>query len=450
MKQPSKTQSTAFDRVFWIVLDGVGAGELPDAPDFGDQGSNTLGNLAKRLPGVRGHTLRLPNLQRWGIGNITPIDGVPPLTGSEGQGSWGKATEKSRGKDTTSGHWEMAGLVIEKEFATFPHGFSQEILDRWCQENDLPGVLGNTTASGTDIIDQLGPEHIRTGKPIVYTSADSVWQVAAHETHFGLDRLLKICKSARVLCDELQISRVIARPFIGDRPTQGPGSELPGKPFLRTYNRKDYAQLPPAPTILDALAAKQIPTLGIGKISNIFAGQGVPENIDTQGNTDGIRVLLEQAKTRKNGLIFVNLIDFDMLYGHRRDVKGFAAALEEFDAALPEFQASLTDRDLVILASDHGNDPTYRGTDHTREYIPLIAFTPARKQPGSGPLGIRDSFADVGATVLDALMGPSEAQRHCPAGRSFLPEVLTSPPGTGADPKALAGALTGALTGALK
>jgi phosphopentomutase len=318
----------------------------------------------------------------------------------------------------------MAGLVIDKEFATFPQGFSQEILDRWCRENDLPGVLGNCTASGTEIIDRLGLEHIRTGKPIVYTSADSVWQVAAHETHFGLERLLKVCKSARVLCDELQIGRVIARPFIGDRPTQGPGSEAPGAPFKRTYNRKDYAQLPPAPTILDTLEKNQVPTLGIGKISNIFAGQGVPENIDTQGNTDGIRVLLEEAKKRRKGLIFVNLIDFDMLYGHRRDVRGFAEALEEFDAALPAFEASLTERDLVILASDHGNDPTYRGTDHTREYIPLLAFSKAQPARGAAVLGTRESFADVGATVLDALLGAACAERECPAGQSFLPELL--------------------------
>jgi phosphopentomutase len=308
----------------------------------------------------------------------------------------------------------MAGIVIKKSFATFPAGFPQDIINRWTKENNLPGVLGNKTASGTEIIEELGLEHIRTGKPILYTSADSVWQVAAHEETFGLDRLYSVCKSARKICDEMQISRVIARPFIGN-PTQG-------KPFQRTYNRKDYAQSPSSDTYLDILCQAKIPTLGIGKISNIYAGKGIQSNIDTHGNTDGIKTLLEQMNVVSSGLIFCNLIDFDMLYGHRRDVLGFGKALEEFDLALPEIQKRLTPQDLVILTADHGNDPTYPGTDHTREYIPLLAFSPAQKTAGVVDIGTRTSFADVGATVVHALLGEVPSPTGL-AGKSFLSEL---------------------------
>jgi phosphopentomutase len=391
----------AFDRVIWIVLDGVGAGELPDAAQYGDAGSNTLGNLARR------RAVKLPNLETWGLGNITAIPGVAPRPAGKGEGAFGRAVELSNGKDTTSGHWEMAGLVVRKPFATYPTGFPKEIVDRWVRENGLPGVLGNKAASGTEIIAELGDEHVRTGKPILYTSADSVWQVAAHETAFGLERLYSVCKSARKIADELQLGRVIARPFVGP-------------PYKRTYHRKDYAQLPFAPTFLDALVDEGVPTLGIGKISNIYAGRGITANIDTEGNTDGIRVLLEQMKATRRGLIFCNLIDFDMLYGHRRDVEGFARALEEFDAAVPALKAAMGPRDLLVIASDHGNDPTYKGTDHTREYIPLLAYTPAQKAPGPVDLGTRPSFGDVGATVADALLG-EKAPKGGLAGESFLP-----------------------------
>ncbi len=409
----------AFQRVIWIVLDGVGAGELPDSATYGDLGSNTLGNLGREFAKKTGRTLQLPHLQAWGLGNITSIVGVPPSQGGPTQAAFGKACELSAGKDTTSGHWEMAGLVVKKPFVTFPNGFSQEIVDRWVRENHLPGILGNCSASGTTILEELGAEHIKTGKPILYTSADSVWQVAAHEEFFGLEKLYKICKSARVLCDELQIGRVIARPFIGN-PEQG-------KPFQRTYNRKDYAQLPPSETYLDHLTRAGIPTLGVGKISNIYAAQGIQRNIDTQGNTDGIRVLIEQMKTVSHGLIFCNLIDFDMLYGHRRDVVGFGHALEEFDRALPEIQSSTHPGDLVIIASDHGNDPTYRGTDHTREYIPLLAYTPSNTGLSSLPipLGTRSSFGDVGATVSHALLGATIQDPQL-TGTSFL-NLLSAP-----------------------
>lgn len=413
MKAKNGFNKNSFDRVILIILDGVGAGELPDARVYGDHGSNTLGNLSRKYKESAGRTLTLPNLTAWGLGNITPIEGISVRTEGTGEGAFGRAVEKSKGKDTTSGHWEMAGLVVNQAFRTFPDGFSKEILDRWVAENNLPGILGNKAASGTEIIVELGEEHLRTGKPIVYTSADSVWQVAAHEEAFGLDRLYSICKSARKICDELQIGRVIARPFIGD-PTHG-------VPFKRTYHRKDYSQLPPMHTYLDLLRDAGVHTLGIGKISNIYAGQGIEDNIDTAGNTDGIKVLLEQLKAKKSGLIFCNLIDFDMLYGHRRDVPGFAGALEEFDRAIPKLKKLLTPQDLVLISADHGNDPTFHGTDHTREYIPILAYSPAQK---SGPvdLGVRGSFADIGATAVHALTGTPPASETL-AGTSFLKEM---------------------------
>lgn len=405
-----------FDRVIWVVLDGVGAGALPDAAVYGDPGANTLGNLSRALKAQFSRSLELPHLSRMGLGNLTSIEGVPPCPSGGGTGAFGRATELSCGKDTTSGHWEMAGIVVTTPFKVFPNGFPDEVVQRWINENQLPGVLGNCAASGTEIIERLGQEHLRTGKPILYTSADSVWQVAAHEGAFGLDRLYSICKSARRICDELQISRVIARPFVGD-----PGK---GEPFKRTYHRKDLAQPPYRATGLDLLRDKGVPTLGIGKISSIYAGQGIAESIDTAGNTDGIRVLLERIRAVSSGLIYCNLIDFDMLYGHRRDVEGFARALEEFDRAIPAIQSTMTERDLLVIASDHGNDPTYRGTDHTREYIPVLAYTPAQKRPGPVDLGIRSSFGDVGATVAQALLGSSEWSSHGLSGRSFLEEIL--------------------------
>jgi phosphopentomutase len=386
-----------FNRVIWIVLDGVGAGEMPDACSYGDGGSDTLGNLSRAFQASAGRPLKLPHLGRLGLGNLTRMEGIAPTLAGHGLGAAGRAAELSRAKDTTSGHWEMAGLVVSTPFKVYPNGFSEEVLDRWVRENNLPGYLGNKPASGTEIIEELGAEHMRSGKPIVYTSGDSVWQIAAHETAFGLDRLYAISKSARKICDELAIGRVIARPFVGD-PTQG-------MPFKRTYNRKDLAQPPFAETYLDHLVAQKVPTLGIGKISSIYAGHGIDENIDTAGNTDGMRVLFEQLDARKSGLIFCNLIDFDMLYGHRRDVPGFAQALEEFDALLPSLQAKMNEGDLLLLTADHGNDPTYRGSDHTREYIPLIAYAPAQTKPGPVDLGIRRSFGDVGATVVHALTG---------------------------------------------
>ncbi len=394
-------------RVFWIVLDGVGVGESPDAREFGDAGANTLSNLSRAILKKRGTPLVIPNLMKLGIHLVTPVEGAP--LPSRILGAYGKAQEESQGKDTTSGHWEMAGLPVREAFPVYENGFPAHLVDHWVRENGLPGVLGNCAASGTEILEKLGPEHMATGKPILYTSADSVWQVAAHEETFGLERLYQICKSARTLVDGINLGRVIARPFVGD--------PKKGIPFQRTYNRKDYSMLPSAPTVLDALSAQSIPVLGVGKISNIFAGRGVPENIDTAGNTDALRVMKECLRNRETGLIFVNLIDFDMLYGHRRDVSGFASALEEFDQSLGEFFSECVPGDLVLLTADHGNDPTFPGTDHTREFVPVLAFTPGGT--GEVDLGIRKTFADLGATVHHALTGAPH-----PCGKSFLAELL--------------------------
>lgn len=392
------------DRVIWVVLDGVGCGAMPDAVAYGDDHTaHTLVNTSKFAP------LNVPNLSALGLTQIAPVlttEAFPAI-----RGAYGRAAEVSHGKDTTSGHWEMVGLPVTHAFQTFPKGFPDSIIEEWVRENKLPGVLGNTVASGTEIIDQLGPEHLKTLKPILYTSADSVWQVAAHEEAFGLKRLYSICESARKICDRLNISRVIARPFTGNPEA--------GTPFVRTYNRKDYATPPSKPTALDVLISQQIPVLGIGKISNIFAGHGVPENIDTHGNTNGIEVLEQAIQSDRKGLIFCNLIDFDMLYGHRRDPKGFHAALQEFDVSLGKIRRTLKPNDLLMITADHGNDPTYPGTDHTREFIPILCDSP--QFSGFRSLGDRTSFADLGQTVLEALLKQAPRQSEV-FGRSFYKE----------------------------
>jgi phosphopentomutase len=389
-------------RAILIILDGVGCGALPDADQYGDPGADTLGHISSAYP-----SLRLPNLARWGIGHLTSMATVPALPLNQCTASFGRCAELSNGKDTTSGHWEMTGVVVEKPFATFPNGFSKEIVDRWVKENGLPGILGNKTASGTEIIKELGEEHVRTGKPILYTSADSVWQIAAHEEAFGLDRLYAISKSARKICDELQISRVIARPFVGNNAAD----------FKRTHHRKDYSQTPPKKTMMEAILDAGLTTVGIGKIWNIFNGRGIKESLETEDNADGLKTLSRALGEYNTGFLFVNLIDFDMLYGHRRDVPGFAKSLEEFDRYIPELEKQLTPDDLVLVSADHGNDPTYRGTDHTREYVPLLAY---RKGTKARDLGIRGSFADIGQTIVHALTGKDNA---LPVGRSFYREL---------------------------
>ena len=399
----------AFERVILVVLDGVGAGAAPDAHLFGDEGSDTLGHVAQWCQDQRKSPLSIPNLMQLGAGKITHLPGVSQP--EKIIGAYGRALEQSAGKDTSSGHWEMVGLVIRKAFPTYPNGFPTEVLDQWVERCQLPGYLANKPASGTEIIAELGEEHMKTGKPIVYTSADSVWQIAAHEESFGLERLYEVSKEARKICDELQVGRVIARPFIGDHASS----------FKRTYNRKDYSLLPPASSYLNELEGHGIEVLGVGKITNIFADQGVTKNIDTQGNTHGLKVLEEQMQAQPQGLIFCNLIDFDMLYGHRRDPKGFAEAPEEADSSIGRIMRSMKDSDLLILCADHGNDPTFRGTDHTREAIPFLSYTPKSQKPVD--LGDRDGFSDIGATVLEALTGSTQAADHL-GGTSILGDLL--------------------------
>ena len=381
-----------------IVIDSCGAGELPDAVAYGDAGANTLANCARKVGG-----LRLPNLQAWGLGNVTAIPGCPPAASP--RAGFGKMAEQSQGKDTTTGHWEMMGVVLQKGFTTFPQGFPAELMEAWLRDSGAPGYLGNKTASGTVILDELGEEHLRTGKPIVYTSADSVFQIAAHEQKVPLQTLYRWCEAARSIGKPYGLARVIARPFVGD----GAGR------FKRTYNRRDFSQPPPKGTVLDRLAAKGVRVVGVGKIPDIYDGQGIAESVHTEGNADGLRKTAEMLRTLAPGFLFVNLVDTDMLYGHRRDPDGYARALVEIDAALPSIAAGLRDDDVLVLTADHGNDPTFPGSDHTREYVPLIAWSPRRT--AGADLGVRDSFADLGATVAE-YFGVA-----APLGKSFLQAV---------------------------
>ena len=320
--------------------------------------------------------------------------------------AFGRCLERSPGKDTSTGHWEMMGCPLDQAFPVFAEGFGPEILDPFIERSGLDGVLGNKAASGTEILDELGAEHVATGKPIVYTSADSVFQVACHEEHFGLERLYEICRTARELLDPLGVGRVIARPFIGE-----------DGDWQRTYNRRDFSMLPPTDTALDRIAAAGQPVVGVGKIEDIYAGQGVTESIHTEGNTDGMARFTERARTLDEGLLFINLVDFDMLYGHRRDAAGYARALEVFDQELVRFEESLRPGDLVLLTADHGNDPTFMdGTDHTREYVPVLAYGPDLAV--GVDLGTRATFADIGATVEEHLgLDPAGP------GASFLSEL---------------------------
>jgi phosphopentomutase len=386
-----------FHRAVILIADGVGCGGAPDAAAYGDAGADTLGNIARSVAG-----LRLPNLEALGLGALTAIAGVPPTASP--RGAWGAMREASSGKDTITGHWEMAGLVTEEAMPTFPQGFPPAITDalRAASGRDL---LGNRTASGTTIIDELGPQHLATGALILYTSADSVLQIAAHEQIVPLDELYRICEAARVIADRHRIGRVIARPFVG-----APGA------FRRTYNRRDYSLVPPAPTLLDHLVDAGREVVGIGKISDIFAGRGLTRSLHSEGNADGLRLTLEALSTLGRGLLFVNLVDFDMLYGHRNDVPGFARALGELDAWLPAFEAALAPGDVAFLTADHGNDPTTPGTDHTRERVPLLAFGPGVRPV---PLGTRSSFCDLGQTIA-AVLGAAPLAH----GESFLDAIV--------------------------
>ncbi len=390
----------AVRRVFILVLDSLGVGELPDAVRFGDQGAHTLDHLVEAARG-----LDVPRLRALGLGNVPGVTALQPV--AEPEAAYGRLAERSPGKDTSTGHWEMMGAVLEREFPTFPAGFPPAIIDPFLERTGLAGVLWNRPASGTEIIERFGPEHVASGEPIVYTSADSVFQVAAHEEHFGLERLYEVCRVAREILDPWGVGRVIARPFVGE-----PGS------YQRTYNRRDFSLLPPADTVLTRLVAAGVPVVGVGKIEDIFAGQGVTESVHTEGNADGMRATTRLARELEHGLCFVNLVDFDMLFGHRRDAVGYRRALEEFDRDLVVFERALQDGDLVLITADHGNDPTHvRNTDHTREYVPLLAWGPGFTRGVA--LGTRESFADVGATVAEALDVAWDG-----AGRSFLGELL--------------------------
>jgi phosphopentomutase len=365
-----------------MVLDSAGIGEMPDAADWGDAGADTLGHI------LESRTVRLPNLQRLGLGNIRPLAGL--AAAKDPTGSFGKCTLKSNGKDTTTGHWEMAGIILKKAFPTFPDGFPPRIIDRFIAEAAVPGVLGNMPASGTEIIKQLGEEHVRTGKPIVYTSADSVFQIAAHEEVIPIDRLYEICRIARNLLDgDDKVGRVIARPFLG----------MGADDFKRTENRHDYAVPPPSDNLLPMLKDRGLDVVCIGKIASIYDSMGVTEDITAKNNDQVIDKTIDALEDDTRGLIFGNLVDFDMLYGHRRDTEGYARALEHFDERLPEIMEALNEGDLLMMTADHGNDPTKEGSDHTREYVPLLVYGRSAK-PGVD-LGTRQSLSDIGQTIAE-------------------------------------------------
>jgi phosphopentomutase len=389
-------------RAIVLVLDSVGAGELPDAAAYGDVGSNTLGNTARAVGG-----LNMPVLGAMGLGNITEIAGVPP-TGMP-TASWGRNAARSAGKDTTTGHWEMMGLVLERPFPTYPHGFPDEVIAEFCRLTGHASVLGNSVASGTVIIGELGDEHVRTGLPIVYTSADSVFQIAAHEETYGLDRLYEVSEIARkMLTGEHCVGRVIARPFIGPDETGA---------YTRTHRRRDYAVKPFEPTVLDLLQDAGVPVFGVGKIGDIFAWQGITSSPHVTDNMNGFDKLLEEVGRPEQGFVFCNLVDFDMLWGHRNDVRAYADGLEAVDRRMPELLDAMAEGDLLIITADHGCDPTTASTDHSREHAPVIAKI---KGVDAGvALGTRATFGDVGETVLDFY----GLRDRCGRGTSFLEEV---------------------------
>ncbi|UFJ42870.1 phosphopentomutase [Brevibacillus humidisoli] len=371
-----------FRRVFLIVLDSVGIGALPDAAAFGDEGAHTLGHIAQRV-----ESFALPHLASLGLGNIEPLRNVPPT--EHPKAHWGKMKEISVGKDTTTGHWEIMGLHVSKPFRTYPDGFPDALI-RLLEEKTGRKVVGNKVASGTEIIEELGEHQMKTGDLIVYTSADSVLQIAAHEEVIGLDELYRICEIARELTlrDEFAVTRVIARPYLGQ-----PGS------FTRTANRHDYSVKPFGPTVMNRLQDANYDSIAIGKIADIYANEGVTREMRTDDNMDGVDQLLKTMRESFEGLSFVNLVDFDAKYGHRRDPEGYGRALMEFDARVPELLAALEEDDLLIITADHGNDPVHHGTDHTREYVPLLVY--ANNTGQASQLGVRETFADIGATIAD-------------------------------------------------
>lgn len=388
-----------FRKISVIVLDSVGIGELPDAAQFGDEGAHTLGHILQTA-----HGTKLPNLQKLGLGNIAELPNLAPA--ADPAAYYGKMAEISAGKDTMTGHWELMGLKTETPFQTYPNGFPQDLIARFEQETGRK-VIGNKPASGTEILVELGEEHMKTGAWIVYTSADSVFQIAAHEEIIPLPELYRACEIARKLTlePEHSVGRVIARPFVG----------TPGN-FQRTPNRHDYAVKPPEPTVLNALKNAGQDVVAVGKIGDIFSGEGITASFPTKSNRHGIEETLQHLDEDFSGLLFTNLVDFDSLYGHRRDPQGYARALEEFDAAVPDLLAKVGENDLLVITADHGNDPVHSGTDHTREYVPLLIYGPTLKNPGS--LGVRGTYADLAATIADNF--GVQAPEH---GISFLSQL---------------------------
>lgn len=386
------------DRVVIIVFDGLGIGELPDAGDYGDCGSDTLDNIAKAAGGIN-----VPNLSSFGLGLIEGVDTVEKAV--DARACWGRMREVSPGKDTATGHWEMSGIVLDAPFPTYPDGFPPEIMERFSKETGH-GYLWCKPASGTEIIDRLGQEHLKTGKLIIYTSADSVFQIAAHEELVPIEELYRVCEASRGFLDEYNIGRVIARPFIGK-----PGS------FKRTERRRDYPIDPPGKTVLEGIKETGAPVVGIGKIGDIFVHRGLTEEIHTKNDDDGMDKTVEALGRHKQGLIFTNLVDFDTLYGHRNDAEGYARALERIDGRIPEVIERLTDRDMLIITADHGCDPTTPSIDHSREYVPLLVYGKGLKR--NVPLGTRKTFSDIGQTLAEVFGVPGLA-----SGTSFLKEVL--------------------------
>ena len=377
-----ENMATKFNRICLLVLDSAGIGEMPDATAWGDAGADTLGHI------LESREVDLPNLRQLGLGNIRSLNGLAAIENPTG--SYGKCTLKSNGKDTTTGHWEMAGIILTTGFPTFPDGFPPRIIDEFVTKAAVPGVLGNYAASGTEIIKDLGEEHVRTGKPIIYTSADSVFQIAAHEEIVPIDRLYEICEIARkILHGDDEVARVIARPFLGST----------AENFKRTENRHDYAVPPPSDNLLPLLKKASLDVVCIGKIASIYDSMGVTQDLTAKNNDQTIDQTIMALNADSRGLIFSNLVDFDMLYGHRRDTEGYAKALEYFDRRLPEIVGAMNDDDLLIMTADHGNDPTKEGSDHTREYVPLLVYG---KNANAGVnLGTRQSLSDIGQTIAE-------------------------------------------------
>lgn len=386
-------------RAILIVLDSLGVGELPDAAKYGDEGSHTLDNIYKACG-----NLKIGELEELGIGNIKGVN--MPRKVENPKGAFGKAQEKSMGKDTVTGHWEIAGVILETPLNTYPDGFSDEIIEEFKKRANIKGILGNTVASGTEILKELGEEHIKTGYPIIYTSADSVFQIAAHEDVISVEELYKLCKIAReMLVDDWAVGRVIARPFIGQVGD-----------FKRTSNRKDYALDPFTKTMLEYLKESGREVAAVGKIEDIYNKKGVTKAVHTKNNMDGVDKTLEYIESIKEGLIFTNLVDFDMMYGHRNDPRGYGKAIEDFNDRLEEIYSKMTEEDILIVTADHGCDPTTESTDHSREYIPILVY--GNKVKKGTELGTRESFCDIGKTILDFFNVENDL-----AGESFLGQV---------------------------